>query len=151
MIKRTVILPLTLIVLALSGGIAWTVWGPLLGEDEFDCWGRLHTRIQVGDCQRTSAADVFLSMQADGKGYLLVNGNWSCQNSLQNVVEGTVNFTFEQEGDYFAIRAKEKVPALEKIIGALRYESLKLKITPLNSADYILQLPNEKLMICTKN
>jgi hypothetical protein len=67
------------------------------------------------------------------------------------VVEGTVNFTFEQEGDYFAIRAKEKVPALEKIIGALRYESLKLKITPLNSADYILQLPNEKLMICTKN
>lgn len=149
--KKTYALMIGVTLLALWIAIAWLSREDMPDENDFECWGRLHTRLQVDDCQRTSAADIFLSMQSNGKGYLLVNGSWSCQNSAQNVVDGMVNFNFEKEGDYYSITARDKVHALDKILGVLRYASLKVKITNLNSGDYILALPNESLMICTSD
>lgn len=147
--KKTYLVSLGVVLLVISLGFVWVTAWDMPEKNNFDCWGRLHTRIQLDDCQQTSAADVFLSMYSKGEGYLLVNGSWSCQHSDQNSVEGRVSFQFEKEGDYYSIKASERVPALEKIIGVLRYPSLKVKITRLNSDDYILTLPNESLMICT--
>ena len=117
----------------------------------FNCWARLHTLGTVENCKRKSMYDIFLSLQSGGKGYILVSGEWSCKNSSPKTVDGIMNFSYIKQGDYYSIHMKERNPQLEAIFRILTYRDIKLKMTALNSSDFVLALPNETLMICTED
>lgn len=122
---------------------------------DFECRGRITTRNLGGDCNRSSVADIFLSMHFKGKGkgngYLLASGSWSCENTEDHPVGGIQNFTFNKEGKYYSVRFKDSKTHMESLNYTLRYHTLKLKITRLNSGDFLLRLPRENLMVCTRS
>lgn len=128
-----------------------TVWNTAHKDKGFDCWARLHTSVEINDCQRKSFSDVFLSLHPGGEGFFLIEGAWSCQDGTQNDINGLINFTYTKSGAYYSIHAKDRNSRLEAIFSALKYQDIKLKITSLNSSDYVLTLPNETLMICTED
>jgi len=126
-------------------------WISTYKENDFDCWGRLHTFTEADGCQRKSFSDVFLSFHSKGEGYVLAEGAWSCQDGVQHSATGLINFTYLKQGDYYSVHTKERSPELEMLFSVLKYRSIKLKITALNSSDYVLTLPNETLMMCTED
>lgn len=133
----------------ITGAVAY--WTFLHKQKSFDCWARLHTFSEVDGCQRSSFTDVFLSLHSGGEGYVLAEGEWACQDGKQHVASGIINFRYVKQGDYYSIHTQERSPKLETLFSVLKYRSIKLKITALNSSDYVLTLPNETLMICTKD
>jgi hypothetical protein len=118
---------------------------------DFECRGRITTRNLGGDCNRSSVADIFLSMYSKGNGYLLASGSWSCENTEEHPIDGIQNFTFNKEGEYYSMRFKDSKTHMELLNYTLRYHTLKLKITRLNSGDFLLRLPTENLMVCTRS
>lgn len=45
----------------------------------------------------------------------------------------------------------ERNPELINIFKVLKYDNIKLKISRVNTWDYLLSLPNQTLMICTED
>ena len=126
-------------------------WINFHNDKGFNCWARLHTQGNVGNCNGKSVYDIFLSMHSGGEGYILVSGEWSCKNSSPKSVDGIMNFSYIKNGDYYSIHMKERNPQLEAIFRVLTYRDIKLKVTAINSSDFILTLPNETLMLCTED
>jgi hypothetical protein len=130
---------------------AWvTLWKTAHTDKAFNCWARLHTLVEIKDCQRKSFSDVFFSLHPGGEGYILIEGTWSCQGSTYSDINGLINLTYTKSGAYYSIHVKDRNPQLEAIFNALKYQDIKIKITELNSSDYILRFPNETLMMCTE-
>lgn len=128
---------------------SWWRWDNVNHPEQFDCWGRLHTRNSLANCERQTNADIFLSMRQNGQGYLLISGGWTCKGTPLNSFDGLLNFNYEKQGDFYSLHMQTKNPELEEIFGLLKYPQIKLKVTQLNSGDNILSLPNEVLMLCT--
>lgn len=122
-----------------------------LKEKEFQCWARLYSLSTLDDCQRRSSFDVFFSFQGNGEGYFLSDGTSSCRNEIPKPEGGLINFSYKKQGDYLSIHMEEKSKQLSKFFSILNYNYIKLKITHLNSDDYVLTLPNENLLICTED
>ncbi len=57
----------------------------------------------------------------------------------------------KKEAGYYAIHMGERNPELANIFKVLKYDDIKLKISRVNTWDYILSLPNQTLMICTED
>lgn len=124
---------------------------PLLKVKEFECWARLYSQSEFDDCKRRSSFDVFFSFHENGEGYFLSDGTSSCRNEIPKYVGGLINFKYKKQGTYFSIHMEEKSKELSKFFSILNYNDIKLKITHLNSNDYVLTLPNENLLICTED
>jgi hypothetical protein len=120
-------------------------------DEDFNCWARLHTSGHVENCERKSGYDIFLSLFSGGEGYILVSGEWSCKNSSPKSVDGIMNFSYIKQGDYYSIHMKERNPQLEAIFRVLTYRDIKLKMTELDSSEFVLALPNQTLMLCTED
>jgi len=116
----------------------------------FDCRGRLHTDIINGACRSKSAADIFLSFNTQGEGFILAAGSRSCEKSQPVKVDAMAKFTYKREGDFYTLRVQRSGPDIEALFSPLKYKDIKMKITALNSGDYRLSLPNETLMVCTE-
>mgnify|MGYP006924218389 CR=1 FL=1 len=117
----------------------------------FDCRGRLHTDIVNSACRSKSAADIFISFNPQGEGFILAAGSWSCENSQPVKVDALAKFTYKREGDFYTMRVQSSYPGIEALFSPLKYKDIKMKITALNSGDYRLSLPNETLMVCTED
>jgi|EndMetStandDraft_3_1072993.scaffolds.fasta_scaffold45548_3 hypothetical protein len=117
----------------------------------FSCRGRLHTDIINGECRSKSAADIFLSFNPQGEGFILVTGSRSCENSQRVKIDVLANFSYKREGDFYTMRVQNAGPDIEALFSPLKYKDIKMKITALNSGDYRLSLPNETLMVCTED
>ncbi|MDW5512085.1 hypothetical protein [Serratia proteamaculans] len=126
-------------------------WKNMHKDKGFNCWARLHTLGNVENCKGKSVYDVFISLHSGGEGYILVSGEWSCKNSSPKTVDGIMNFSYIKQDDYYSIHMKERNPQLEAIFRVLTYRDIKLKVTAINSSDFVLTLPNETLMICTED
>jgi hypothetical protein len=135
----------------LVGILSWATWYNIHEDKEFECWARLHTKINAPRCQERSFIDVFFSFHGNGEGYFLADGNSSCLNQPSKSVGGILNFNYNKQGDYYSIKMRESNPSLSATFKVLTYKDIKLKITKLNSSDYIMTLPNETLLICTED
>lgn len=140
------------LVLSLAAMTAFFVYQNQTSDTQgFECLARLRTAVSTDDCRKESVSDVFISLQAGGKGYIIASGAWSCERAPASHVDGIINFSWLKQGEYYSIHTMERNSHLETIFSVLKYQNIKLKKTKLNSSDYILTLPNETLMICTEN
>lgn len=130
--------------------IAAGMWVVKLWTQDFNCSGKLISRIQDNLCHKNSVADIFLSMNTNGHGYLLTSGTWSCKNSPEHYENVMQEITFRKQGKYYTVEFIGQRPHLDLLVKALGYTALKIKITRVNSGNYILTLPNEMLMVCTR-
>lgn len=135
----------------LISAVSWAVWQNTNKYREFECWARLYTKSYATSCHESSSIDVFLAFHGDGGGYFLADGNSSCLNQPPKFVGGIVNFNYLKQGDYYSIEMRESNPLLSANFKILTYKEIKLKITKLNSSDYLMTLPNETLLICTED
>lgn len=135
----------------LLGIVSWAVWQNTSVDKEFECWARLHTKNNATSCQESSFIDVFFSFHGNGEGYFLADGSSSCLNQSSKPIGGILNFNYNKQGDYYSIKMRESNPLLSANFKVLNYKDIKLKITKLNSSDYIMTLPNETLLICTED
>lgn len=135
----------------LVGTLSWAAWQNTSVDKEFECWARLHTKNNATSCQESSFIDVFFSFHGNGEGYFLADGNSSCLNQPSKFVGGILNFNYKKQSDYYSIKMKESNPSLSAAFKVLTYNDIKLKITKLNSSDYLMTLPNETLLICTED
>ncbi|CAI2790850.1 Uncharacterised protein [Serratia grimesii] len=121
-----------------------------VGNDEFECKSYLNFNIDTNDCQGDSSFDIFLAMHGEGKGYLIAKGNYKCLNGMSTSVDEIVNFTYNKEGDYNTIKLGERSPEIITLFGVLKYNVMKLKITPIDSGVYQLNLPLRSSMVCRR-
>lgn len=135
----------------LVGTVSWGTWKNTSEDKVFECWARLHTKNNVTSCQESSFIDVFFSFHGNGNGYFLADGSASCLNEPSKSVGGILNFNYKKQGDYYSINMKETNSSLSAAFKVLTYRNIKLKITKLNSSDYVMTLPNETLLICTED
>lgn len=142
---------LTFIFGIIIGTVSWAFWRNSIEYTEFECWGRLHTRSNTTSCQESSFIDVFFSFHGKGEGYFLADGNTLCLNKSSKFVGGLLNFNYSKQGDYYSIKMKDSNPSLSEKFKVLTYNEIKLKITKLNSSDFLMTLPNETLLICTED
>lgn len=143
-----------LLVLAMVMMVAWVVyavWQRTLQDRVFECRAQLHTKIAGYSCDRNSVFDVFISMHGNGEGYLLISGTYACPNASPKLADGIVDFRYKKEAGYYAIHMGERDSELINIFKVLKYDNIKLKISRVNTWDYILSLPNQTLMICTED
>lgn len=133
------------------GTVSWAIWQNTSGNKEFECWARLHIKNAMTSCQESSFIDVFFSFHGNGEGYFLADGSSSCLNQKPKSVGGILNFNYKKQSDYYSLKMKESNPSLSATLKVLTYKDIKLKITNLNSSDYLMTLPNETLLICTED
>lgn len=117
----------------------------------FDCRGRLHTDIINSAFRSKSAADIFLSFNPQGEGFILAAGSWSYENSQPIKVDALAKFTYKREGDFYTMRVQRSDSGIDALFSPLKYKDIKMKITALNSGDHRISLPNETLMVCTED
>lgn len=149
--KKINLLLSLILLMSVTMATSWIVWSNFYKDNEFECWARLHTYRSTDTCQKILFSDVFFSFHGNGNGYFLVDGTFSCQNELPKVLTGLINFDYKKQGNYYSIHMKERNAALSEAFTMLTYSSIKLKITRLNSADFIMTLPNETLLVCTED
>ncbi|HDG9775445.1 TPA: hypothetical protein PGG59_003824 [Raoultella planticola] len=144
--KSALLLPLLSVAALLVG---YWIWGDFLKSQRFECNARVYTTLVTNACNKSSAVDVFLSLQEDGKGYLLVSGTHSCENTPLVKLDSVVRFTYYKEGGYYSLHLGPRSPSLIELFDVLRYDDVKLKFTRLDNIEYIVSSPLETLMICT--
>ncbi|CNC53259.1 Uncharacterised protein [Yersinia intermedia] len=139
-----------LLFLILTFFLTFFVWKYLVQDEGFECRAQMK-RILIADntCNKSSVFDVFLSMQHNGEGYLLVSGTYSCPDSDQTSVDGIERFTYKKEGNYFSLYFNNKNKKLGDIFNVLDYDNIKIKITPMTNGDYIIASPIETIMMCS--
>lgn len=114
----------------------------------FECHARVYTKLIANACNKSSVVNVFLSMQ-DGKGELLVSGTHTCPRTPLATLHGTARFTYTREGSYFLLHLQPRSTEVIELFDVLKDDDIKLKITPLNSNDYMLETPIKTVLLCT--
>lgn len=115
----------------------------------FDCRARLHTDYNNGFCDLKSSADIFMSLNKDGAGFIIAAGQWSCKNSPPVTLDVLADFTYRREGNFYFLDLKRKDPGIDVLFSPLKYSEVIMKITDLDSEDSLISLPNQILMVCT--
>jgi len=138
---------LFLIILAF---VVYSVWQRGVQAPVFTCRAHIVSEVATKTCDKTSVFDIFLSINEKDKGYILISGNYSCPNAEPTPVEGVIDFTYSKEGDYYSIYMGGRGDKFSDVSSVLKYGNLKMKITNLDHGVYMLSLPNDILMMCTK-
>nr|WP_241392265.1 hypothetical protein [Serratia entomophila] len=98
-----------------------------------------------------SQFDLFLSMQGNQKGYMIVLGNYSCPNEPSKLVDGIVSFSYKKEGNYYSMLLGERSHEVSSTFKVLKYDRIKMKINELEKNEYLLSLPIETPILCKKD
>ena len=136
----------------LASVLAYWGWNNFGRESSevFECQAHLHLPMAVDTCQGESNFDFFLALHGDAKGYLIIEGKYACPNNPPTFVDSIVDFTYKQEGAYRAIHLGPRSADLTNIFSVLKYDEIKLKITPLDKGLYLLDLPLRTPLVCRK-
>ncbi|MBE0153063.1 hypothetical protein [Serratia sp. PL7] len=145
--NKLLVILLLLMILGVGGYAAWQqmAQGPF-----FTCRAQVHREVETKICNKTSAFDLFLSINGKNQGYLLISGSYSCPNAMPTHVDGVVNFTYSKEGDYYSFYIRGGGGKFADIFDVLKFDNIKMKLTKLNYGVYMISLPNEILMMCTE-
>ncbi|CAI1939488.1 hypothetical protein [Serratia fonticola] len=146
---KLVLLLMMAAVVALSVG--YWVWEADDPDSQFECRSRVYSKLIDNACNKSSTVDVFLSLQGDGEGYLLVSGTHSCPQTPLVELESIVNFTYSRKGGYYSIHLGQRNPAVIELFDALKDDNIKVKFTKVDDNNYIVSSPIETLMVCTTN
>ena len=117
-------------------------------EPSFECHARVYTKQIANNCNKSSMVNVFLSMR-DGKGELLVSGTHSCPRTPLVTLLGIARFAYTREGSYYLLHMEPRSPEVIELFDVLKEDYLKLKITPLNSYNYVIETPIKTVLLCT--
>lgn len=125
-----------------------TISGQKVTDSGFICHARVYTKLVSNACNKSSMLDVVLSMQK-GKGELMVSGTHTCPRTPLASQQGSVHFTYMREGNYYRFHMQPRSPGVVELFEVLKDDKIKLKITPLNSDDYIIETPIKTVFLCT--
>ncbi|MGK9009914.1 hypothetical protein ACRS9C_11425 [Serratia marcescens] len=128
----------------------WSLDDGLELDGVFECHAKLHTKMAANTCQGESIFDIFLAMHGTGKGYVIVAGSYTCPNAPPKMVENTVDLTYRKEGSYYALRFGPRSSELANLFKIFKYESVKVKIVPLNKNEYVIYSPMQSPMVCKR-
>ncbi|WP_440515036.1 hypothetical protein [Serratia sarumanii] len=119
---------------------------------DFNCRAKVYVIDETGylSCKRKSSADFFLSIKDNGTGYVIVSGSSVCMNEkkMANITE-TINYTYKKSGGFYSLQLGERDPDVFRIAQLFKDDVIKLKISRLNSNDYVISTPIRPIMICT--
>lgn len=93
--------------------------------------------------------NMFLTLNEKDKGYMLLSGTVIDRAELSTSFDRILRFTYRQEGSYYSMKIQNPAPELEDLIWILKFNDVKIKITPVNRYDYILSSPINTIMMCT--
>ncbi len=144
-------LSLVLLLVVIVVFLGYFGWRSLPQRADFECRARMHAKMLVANgCNKNSVVDIFLSVRADGSGYLLASGTHSCQKDELKSITSIVNFTSKKEGNYSSVHMSERSPGMLQLFNGLKNDDIKVKVTEVTNNDYIISSPIETFMMCTK-
>ncbi len=148
--KMSTKLSLTLLLVMMVVFLAYFGWRNLPQQSEFECRARMHAKLMANDCNKNSVVDIFLSIQNDGKGYVMASGTHSCPKTEIKSINGIIDFTYRKEGNYYAIHMSKRTPDMILLFNGLKNDDIKMKVSKVNNNDYIISSPIDTFMMCTK-
>ncbi|MEW5558816.1 hypothetical protein AB1287_00915 [Enterobacter asburiae] len=125
-----------------------TISGQKVTDSGFVCHARVYTKLVSNACYKSSMLDVVLSMQK-GEGELMVSGTHTCPRTPLASLQGSVRYTYVREGNYYRLHLQPRSPEMVELFEVLKEDNIKLKITPLNSNDYMIETPLKTVFLCT--
>ncbi|CAI1948421.1 Uncharacterised protein [Serratia fonticola] len=143
------VLVLAVLVVVSSIRLGWETHSDPL----FECRARVHVK-QLGienDLCLNGTLDVFLSLHESGKGYLLMSGSLSCPLLQHEIINDVVNFTYSKEGNYYSLSLSKPTVGINSLFGELKSGNAKIRLTQVNSGDYIVSSPIKTVMMCTRD
>lgn len=140
---------LIIVVMAASASAALLWWNDR-ADEEFECRARINLLIPENACEKTANVDVFLAINKDDKGYLLMTGSWSCPVTNQRTINGVVNFTYQKTGSYYSLHLGERAQGMTDVFTLLEHDDIKVKLTRIDAGNYALSTPFKTIMVCTR-
>ena len=130
----------------LSLCILW--FGNMNRRQDFSCRAQLNGENLVNQCDSRNRLDLFMEMNGNGEGYLLLSGKVRCQGKDQTVND-ILDFDYEREGRSYDLHLRKKNTVINKLLPQLRDEKIMIKISKLDRRRYLVSSDKHALLICT--
>ncbi|HGM5491174.1 TPA: hypothetical protein ACKP1B_002828 [Serratia fonticola] len=137
---------LVLLVVISSMYLGWREWRK---DRSFECRARINSKLDANGCNKTSAIDTFLALHGNGKGYMVLSGSYSCPNTELKTIDSTIDFTYQKAGGYYSLHLGPRSPEVIKLVGSLKNDEVKFKLTEMANGDYIITTPIQTVLMCT--
>jgi len=118
----------------------------------FTCRSKVYVldESEYSSCARKSSADFFLSINENGTGYMVVSGSSICIGEKDiTTLTDIINFNYTKEADFYSFTLGKRKLGVSRISQLLKDDVIKLKISRVNSNDYIITTPISPIMMCT--
>lgn len=134
------------VVVVLSLCILW--FGNMNKRQDFSCRAQLDMEPLVNQCGSRNLLDLFMAINGNGEGYLLLSGKLRCLGKDQ-AVNDILDFDYEKEGRYYDLHLRKKDTVINKFLPQLKDENLMIKIRKLDRRRYLLSFNKQALLVCT--
>ena len=101
-------------------------------------------------CTRKSSSNFFLAIKDDGTGYIIISGTTACEDEKKLETQSeTINFTYAKEGGFYSLTLGPRDLSDSRIAKVFTDKIIKIKISKVNSNDYIISTPIRPILMCT--
>jgi len=123
-------------------------FGNMNKKQNFSCKAQLGTKPLVNQCGSRNLLDLFMEMNGNGEGYLLLSGTLICHGK-DKTINDILDFDYEKEGRYYDLHLRKKDTVINKILPQLKDENLMITIKKLDRRRYLLSSNKNALLVCT--
>ncbi|ROR04651.1 hypothetical protein EC836_11358 [Erwinia sp. JUb26] len=116
-------------------------------KHRFTCRAQLDTGSSFGQCGRRNLLDLFMAMDGDGDGYLMLSGKMGCQESSE-VINAILDFDYEREGGNYDLHVRKHNVVISKLLPQFSADDLTVGITRLDDRRYLLSTDQYALLVC---
>lgn len=133
------------VVMVLSLCILWL--GHKSRDRGFNCRAQLGTEPSLSQCGSRNLLDLFIAMNGDGEGYLLLSGKIGCRGESE-IVNDILDFNYEKKGGNYDLHLRKHNTLLNNLLPQLRRDDLMIKISPLDQRRFLLSSGKNALLVC---
>ncbi|MBK0004110.1 hypothetical protein [Erwinia sp. S38] len=126
--------------------ILW--FGNMNKRQDFSCRAQLDMEPLVNQCGSRNLLNLFMAINGNGEGYLLLSGKLRCLGKDQTIND-ILDFDYEKEGRYYDLHLRKKNTVINKLLPQLRDEKIMIKISKLDRRRYLVSSDKHALLICT--
>lgn len=134
------------VAVVLSLCILW--FGNTNKRQDFSCRAQLGMEPIINQCGSRNLLDLFMAINGNGEGYLLLSGKLRCKGKDQTVND-ILDFDYEKEGRYYDLHLRKKDTVINKFLPQLKDEKIMIKIRKLDRQRYLLSSNKHALLVCT--